>query len=226
MTAFKLSVNSSQLGNFHQRPAHRRSQKENHRLAGSQRPRQEDHQLQAPRLALQPAALLGRAVPDRLEERTRTGIFITKRCRNARCRVLPPPLDDYKPTPDGQPPLARAKDWVNLPDGSTRETNTMPQWAGSCWYYLRYLDAKNARASAARGGAVLDGQLFAPFRQRPNGSFNRQLLCYAAGHGAGKYTISCPRSLQARVEVRRGRGQTSFRRVRPPSRRQLRNARR
>jgi len=57
--------------------------------------------------------------------------------------VLPPPLDDYKPTPDGQPPLARAQDWVNLPDGSKRETNTMPQWAGSCWYYLRYLDPRN-----------------------------------------------------------------------------------
>jgi leucyl-tRNA synthetase len=60
--------------------------------------------------------------------------------------LLPPPLDDYKPTPDGQPPLARAKDWVNLPDGSKRETNTMPQWAGSCWYYLRYLDVGNDRA--------------------------------------------------------------------------------
>ncbi|HXG46182.1 MAG TPA: class I tRNA ligase family protein, partial [Methylomirabilota bacterium] len=60
--------------------------------------------------------------------------------------VLPPTLEDYKPTADGQPPLARAKDWVNRPDGSTRETNTMPQWAGSCWYYLRYLDAKNASA--------------------------------------------------------------------------------
>jgi len=60
--------------------------------------------------------------------------------------VLPPKLDDYKPMPDGQPPLARAKDWVNLPDGSVRETNTMPQWAGSCWYYLRYLDAKNSTA--------------------------------------------------------------------------------
>jgi leucyl-tRNA synthetase len=57
--------------------------------------------------------------------------------------LLPPRLDDYKPTPDGQPPLARAKDWVNLPDGSRRETNTMPQWAGSCWYYLRYLDTHN-----------------------------------------------------------------------------------
>jgi len=60
--------------------------------------------------------------------------------------LLPPVLEDYKPTADGQPPLARAKDWLNLPDGSVRETNTMPQWAGSCWYYLRYLDAKNSAA--------------------------------------------------------------------------------
>ncbi|HTX21274.1 MAG TPA: class I tRNA ligase family protein [Candidatus Aquilonibacter sp.] len=60
--------------------------------------------------------------------------------------VLPPSLTDYKPTATGEPPLARAKDWVYLPDGSARETNTMPQWAGSCWYYLRYLDAKNNSA--------------------------------------------------------------------------------
>ena len=59
--------------------------------------------------------------------------------------LLPPQLDDYKPTADGDPPLARAADWVNLPDGITRETNTMPQWAGSCWYYLRYLDARNEK---------------------------------------------------------------------------------
>jgi len=59
-----------------------------------------------------------------------------------------PPIDAYKPTDDGQPPLARAgDDWlvVELPDGrkAYRETNTMPQWAGSCWYYLRFLDANN-----------------------------------------------------------------------------------
>ena len=60
--------------------------------------------------------------------------------------LFPPALKDYKPTPSGEPPLARAKDWLNLPDGSVRETNTMPQWAGSCWYYLRYLDAKNNSA--------------------------------------------------------------------------------
>jgi len=60
--------------------------------------------------------------------------------------VLPPTLEDYKPTVDGQPPLARAKDWLNEIPGATRETNTMPQWAGSCWYYLRYLDARNPDA--------------------------------------------------------------------------------
>lgn len=60
--------------------------------------------------------------------------------------VLPPDLHDYKPTPDGQPPLARATSWVNVCPGITRETNTMPQWAGSCWYYLRYLSADNRDA--------------------------------------------------------------------------------
>ena len=59
-----------------------------------------------------------------------------------------PPVDEYRPMPDGKPPLARApKDWlmITLPDGRTgvRETNTMPQWAGSCWYYLRYIDPHN-----------------------------------------------------------------------------------
>jgi len=64
--------------------------------------------------------------------------------------LLPPELSDFKPTSTGEPPLARAKDWVNLPDGSTRETNTMPQWAGSCWYYLRFLDTQNEAAIADR----------------------------------------------------------------------------
>ncbi len=60
--------------------------------------------------------------------------------------VLPPTLEDYKPTASGEPPLARAKEWLNEIPGAIRETNTMPQWAGSCWYYLRYTDAKNANA--------------------------------------------------------------------------------
>jgi leucyl-tRNA synthetase len=59
-----------------------------------------------------------------------------------------PAIDEFRPTADGRPPLARAgDDWlaVKLPDGrvGVRETNTMPQWAGSCWYYLRFLDPQN-----------------------------------------------------------------------------------
>ncbi len=57
--------------------------------------------------------------------------------------LLAPPLDDYKPSGTPEPILSKATDWVELPDGSIRETNTMPQWAGSCWYYLRYCDPKN-----------------------------------------------------------------------------------
>ena len=61
------SVNS-RPGDFHHRPAHARSQKENHRLARRKKSRQENHQLQTARLAVQPSALLGRAVPDCLEK--------------------------------------------------------------------------------------------------------------------------------------------------------------
>ncbi|MDD2941570.1 MAG: leucine--tRNA ligase [bacterium] len=62
--------------------------------------------------------------------------------------VLLPEVERYQPTEDGEPPLARATEWLNTVDPETgeavlRETNTMPQWAGSCWYYLRYLDPKN-----------------------------------------------------------------------------------
>lgn len=62
-----------------------------------------------------------------------------------------PSVDEYKPTTDGSPPLARADEsWLHPKnaDGKrlTRETNTMPQWAGSCWYYLRYIDPQNNSA--------------------------------------------------------------------------------
>ena len=52
--------------------------------------------------------------------------------------VVPPPLADYRPTGTTDPPLSKADEWKKLPDGAVRELNTMPQWAGSCWYYLRY----------------------------------------------------------------------------------------
>jgi leucyl-tRNA synthetase len=57
-----------------------------------------------------------------------------------------PDLEDYKPSGRPEPPLGKATDWVYVTRGGKRwkrETNTMPQWAGSCWYYLRYLDPKN-----------------------------------------------------------------------------------
>lgn len=81
-------------------------------------------------------------------------------------RLLPvelPEIDEYKPVagddPDAppQPPLGRAKEWMHVtldlgrgPRRYRRELNTMPQWAGSCWYYLRYLDPENDRAFVGR----------------------------------------------------------------------------
>jgi leucyl-tRNA synthetase len=57
--------------------------------------------------------------------------------------VVPPPLEDFKPTGTGEPPLSKAKDWIHYSERATRETNVMPQWAGSCWYYLRFCDPHN-----------------------------------------------------------------------------------
>ena len=63
--------------------------------------------------------------------------------------VLLPNLEKFQPSGTTESPLALATDWINVTDSETglkgrRETNTMPQWAGSCWYYLRYLDPKNS----------------------------------------------------------------------------------
>jgi leucyl-tRNA synthetase len=65
--------------------------------------------------------------------------------------VVLPHLEDFRPTSTGAPPLARDPEWLNVVDPksgqrATRETNTMPQWAGSCWYYLRFMDPHNQRA--------------------------------------------------------------------------------
>jgi leucyl-tRNA synthetase len=61
--------------------------------------------------------------------------------------VLLPDMKDYKPSGKAEPMLEKATDWVNTPEGR-RETNTMPQWAGSCWYYLRFIDPNNTEAFA------------------------------------------------------------------------------
>ena len=62
--------------------------------------------------------------------------------------VMLPEVDNYKPSDDGKSPLSTIKNWVEVKDSSgnivgLRETNTMPQWAGSCWYYLRFVDPLN-----------------------------------------------------------------------------------
>jgi leucyl-tRNA synthetase len=60
-----------------------------------------------------------------------------------------PDLEDFKPSGKPEPPLGKATDWANVTRNGKhykRETNTMPQWAGSCWYYLRYIDPQNAKA--------------------------------------------------------------------------------
>lgn len=60
-----------------------------------------------------------------------------------------PELEDYSPSGDGKPPLSKAKDWLSVDWNGIpchRETNTMPQWAGSCWYYARYIDPHNEKA--------------------------------------------------------------------------------
>ncbi|HEX4054567.1 MAG TPA: leucine--tRNA ligase [Tepidisphaeraceae bacterium] len=60
--------------------------------------------------------------------------------------VTLPEVSDFRPTGTLEPPLSKARDWMNVTlDGqpAVRETNTMPQWAGSCWYYLRYIDPRN-----------------------------------------------------------------------------------
>ena len=64
-----------------------------------------------------------------------------------------PMVDSYEPTDNGESPLAAMEDWVNVPcpccgAPAKRETDTMPQWAGSSWYYLRYIDPHNDKALA------------------------------------------------------------------------------
>ncbi|MFT5632621.1 MAG: leucyl-tRNA synthetase [Rubritalea sp.] len=57
--------------------------------------------------------------------------------------LLQPEMEDFKPTGDPRGPLVKATDWIKYSETAERETNTMPQWAGSCWYYLRYCDPNN-----------------------------------------------------------------------------------
>ena len=75
-------------------------------------------------------------------------------------QVTLPPVDAYLPTEDGDPPLARAKteDW-NVTRGDRMEYNTMPGWAGSSWYFLRYMDPHNTEEFCARDKSDYWGQV-------------------------------------------------------------------
>jgi leucyl-tRNA synthetase len=69
-----------------------------------------------------------------------------------------PAVDKYLPTADGEPPLARAEHWVSA-EGLPLETTTMPGWAGSSWYFLRYMDPRNDRTLVGRAAADYWGQV-------------------------------------------------------------------
>jgi leucyl-tRNA synthetase len=76
---------------------------------------------------------------------------VTRRLDVSELPLVPPDLADFKPTGTPEGPLSKATDWVNVTIGGKRykrETNTMPQWAGSCWYFLRYIDPRNDAAFA------------------------------------------------------------------------------
>ena len=83
----------------------------------------------------------------------------------AKCGVVPlsekdlplllPEMSDFKPPKTGEPPLSKAEEWLKAvcpkcKGPAKRETNTMPQWAGSCWYYLRYIDPRNPKEAVAK----------------------------------------------------------------------------
>ncbi len=78
--------------------------------------------------------------------------------------LMLPDVDDYMPTDEGLSPLAKAKDWVKTKcpkchGDAERETDTMPTWAGSSWYYLRYMDPKNKDAFASKEALDYWGQV-------------------------------------------------------------------
>ena len=163
--AFVVGDGVSVASDFLERAADLRRQAAHGRVARRARQGRPHGQLQAPRLAVQPAALLGRAVPgDPPRGRQHCA------ARRSELPLLLPELDDFKPSGEFEPPLARSRDWLETTDPATgapalRDTNTMPQWAGSCWYYLRFCDpAQRAGPVVGRGRALLDAR--GPLRRR------------------------------------------------------------
>lgn len=73
--------------------------------------------------------------------------------------LINPEVDEFRPSEDGSSPLARNQQWVNEHSGYTRETDTMPGFAGSCWYFLRYMDPHNENALASKEAIDYWGQV-------------------------------------------------------------------
>ena len=151
------------------RPGGRRRQGAHHRLARGEEPRARAPSPTACATGCSAASGTGASRSRSSTTSTTCRWHFPIRC----CRVELPEVPDYSPrtfapddaTSEPEPPLARVPEWVevelDLGDGPRqyrRDTNTMPNWAGSCWYYLRYLDPTNARAPGRPGQrAVLDG---------------------------------------------------------------------
>ncbi len=135
-----------------QRPDHGRVQARDRRRPGSQGHGPRSGQLQAPRLALQPPAFLGRAVPDPARTRRAAGkptglVRAVPRRAIAGRSARHAATSSRTTAPSRRWSKRRRTGCTSMLDGRRykRETNTMPQWAGSCWYYLRFLDPKNDR---------------------------------------------------------------------------------
>jgi leucyl-tRNA synthetase len=88
----------------------------------------------------------------------------TTRVPDSALPVELPAMTDFRPSDDGAPPLARVKEWVETTHPETgervrRDTDTMPGWAGSCWYYLRFMDPLNTRAPFSQEAAAYWGNV-------------------------------------------------------------------
>ncbi len=134
-----------------QRPADGRVQAADHRLAGGARPGLSPRSTTSCATGCSAGSATGasrsRSCTRSTPQGKPTGVIEPLSPEELPLRL--PDLEDYKPSGKAEPPLSKATDWLYVTRHGKRyrrETNTMPQWAGSCWYYLRYIDPHNDKA--------------------------------------------------------------------------------